>query len=73
MRIIRYPQLAAKGINYSRQQIRRKVANLTFPRPITLDDRADRPSIAWLESEIDAWLEHRAALRNHTTQQQVRS
>jgi predicted DNA-binding transcriptional regulator AlpA len=63
MRIIRYSQLSWKGISYSRQQLRRKIAAGEFPQPITLDNRVHAPSIAWLEHEIDAWIEHRASLR----------
>jgi predicted DNA-binding transcriptional regulator AlpA len=64
MRIIRYPGLAAKGIHYSRQQLRRKIAAGEFPAPIPLDNRVSYPSIAWLESEVDGWIEARAALRD---------
>jgi predicted DNA-binding transcriptional regulator AlpA len=64
MRIIRYSRLKPdKGITYSRQQLRRKVAVGQFPKPITLDNRAEKPTIGWLESEIDAWIAERAALR----------
>ncbi len=63
MRILRYPQLAARGITYSRQQLRRKIAAGEFPAPIPLDNRQDHPTIAWIEHEIDAWIEKRAALR----------
>jgi predicted DNA-binding transcriptional regulator AlpA len=56
MRILRYNQLATKGVTYSRQQLRRKIAAGEFPKPITLDDREERPSIAWLEDEIDGWI-----------------
>jgi predicted DNA-binding transcriptional regulator AlpA len=64
MRIIRYPGLREKGIGYSRQQLRRKIAAGEFPQPITLDNREYPPSIAWIEQEIDAWIEQRAALRD---------
>lgn len=62
--LVRYDGLKTKGIFYSRQQLRRKIAAGQFPRPITLDDRANRPSIAWLEHELDEWIEQRAALRD---------
>jgi predicted DNA-binding transcriptional regulator AlpA len=62
--LIRYSGLAAKGINYSRQQIRRKTKAGTFPHPIPLDDREKYATIAWLEHEIDEWIERRAALRD---------
>ena len=63
MRLIRYNQLSTKGITYSRQQLRRKIAAGEFPKPIPLDDREQRPSIAWLEDEIDGWILHRLERR----------
>jgi predicted DNA-binding transcriptional regulator AlpA len=63
LKLIRYAQLPQKGITYSRQQLRRKIAAGEFPRPIPLDNREDRPSIAWLEAEIDGWIKERAAMR----------
>jgi predicted DNA-binding transcriptional regulator AlpA len=64
MRIIRFPRLGPeKGINYSRQQLRRKIAAGEFPAPIPLNNTATKPTIGWLESEIDGWITERAALR----------
>jgi prophage regulatory protein len=64
MRLIRYDRLGPeKGVRYSRQQLRRKITAGEFPRPIPLDNRENRPTIAWLEDEIDAWIAERAAQR----------
>ena len=64
MRIIRFQRLASdKGITYSRQQLRRKIAAGEFPAPIPLNNTATKPTIGWLESEIDGWITERAALR----------
>ena len=63
MRLIRYNQLSDRGITYSRQQLRRKIAAGEFPKPIPLDDREQRPSIAWLEDEIDGWILQRVERR----------
>jgi prophage regulatory protein len=51
---------AAKGINYSRDHLRRKCKAGEFPKPIPVSDHR----IAWIESEIDEWLAARAAKRN---------
>ena len=60
MRVISYDQLESKkGIRWSRQYIGRLVAAGSFPRPIPLGSRTK----AWLESEIDAWLEECLAKR----------
>lgn len=60
MRFLNYPQLKPeKGIVYSRVHLMRKVAAGEFPAPIPISDRR----IAWLESEIDAWMSERASLR----------
>lgn len=42
----------AKGVDYSRSQIYRKIKGGSFPRPIRLG--ANR--IAFVEKEIDAWI-----------------
>jgi prophage regulatory protein len=59
MRILPYCELKSRGITYSREQIRRLVKQEKFPVPISLSDRR----IAWVESELDAWLEIKAAQR----------
>lgn len=61
MRVISYSRLKPeKGIGFSRESIRRLVKEKKFPAPLDLGDR----SIAWPETELDEWLETRAALRS---------
>jgi prophage regulatory protein len=56
MRVLSYDELETrKGIRLSREQIRRKRKEGTFPEPLAVGDN----SVAWLESEIDAWIESR--------------
>jgi prophage regulatory protein len=52
--------LKARGIRYSRAQLWRKVKDKTFPQPVRLGEN----KIAWLSTEIDAWIEAIAAARN---------
>ena len=52
----------AKGINYSRDHLRRKCKAGEFPQPIALSE--GRRRIAFIESEIDEWLAARAAERD---------
>lgn len=51
---------AQKGISYSKSQLFRKIKSNTFPRPIRLGDNR----IAFVESEIDAWIEARISERD---------
>ena len=44
-----------KRVPYSKATIYRKIELNEFPRPYNLGARA----VAWLESEIDAWIESR--------------
>ncbi|MFI5016055.1 MAG: helix-turn-helix transcriptional regulator [Hyphomicrobiales bacterium] len=60
MRLISFDRLAPeKGIDYSRDHLRRKVAAGEFPKPIPISTK----KIAWVEAEVDAWLEARVAQR----------
>jgi len=53
MKLISYARLAPdKGIDYSRDHLRRKCKAGEFPKPIQLSERR----IAWDEAEVDAWL-----------------
>jgi predicted DNA-binding transcriptional regulator AlpA len=52
MNLIPYEKLKAKGICYSRMQLRRKERAGSFPARVRLSNAR----VAWLESEIDAWI-----------------
>jgi prophage regulatory protein len=58
-RILRLPQTIAKS-GLGRDSIYRLGHQGLFPRPIKLSERAS----GWLEDEVDAWLEERAAERD---------
>lgn len=61
MKLVDFKQLENKwGITYSRDHLRRKCKAGDFPKPIPISDRR----IAWLEDEIVAWLNGRAAERD---------
>lgn len=61
-RILRLPHVKNKT-GYSRSSIYLKVAEGTFPAPISLGGR----SVGWLESEVDAWIEARIAYTRGTS------
>jgi prophage regulatory protein len=53
MKLIDFKSLAiAKGINYSRDHLRRKCKAGEFPKPIAVSDHR----IGWIEAEVDDWL-----------------
>jgi prophage regulatory protein len=61
MRLINYRELAPrKGITYHRDHLRRKIQAGEFPAPVALSPRR----IAWVEQEVDQWLEQRVAQRD---------
>ncbi len=53
---LRFPQVRAR-VNLSRSSVYLKMENGEFPQPISLGVRA----VAWLESDIDAWILSRIA------------
>ena len=53
-----------KGIPYSRPHLYRLIDDRKFPAPIRLSENR----IAFLESEIDAWLDARIAERDSKTE-----
>ena len=60
MKLIIFKELKPKkGIDYTRDHLRRKCRDRTFPQPVSLS--ATR--IAWVEEEIDDWLAKLAAAR----------
>lgn len=52
MRLLRYDDLALKGINYGRDHLRHKCKAGEFPRPVQISPKR----IAWREEDIDAWI-----------------
>ena len=60
MVIIDYEGLKDRGIRYSRAHLWRLWTAGKFPKPIKLSASRN----AWLESDIDAWIESRIAERN---------
>ncbi|MCW2285683.1 prophage regulatory protein [Rhodoblastus acidophilus] len=59
MKILRFSDLKARGIVGNRVTLSRWIAHQNFPRGIKLSER----SVGWIESEIEAWLKQRAAMR----------
>jgi len=49
-----------KGINYSRDPLRRKWKASEFPKPI----RVSAHQIGWIEAEVDAWLDAKERARD---------
>ena len=60
MKVVPFNQLEDFGITFSRTHIKRLMDEDKFPRPVRVGERR----IAWLESEILAWLEARVAKRD---------
>lgn len=54
LRFLRLADVRAR-VPYSRSTIYQLVAEGKFPKPIRLGERA----VAWLESEVDAWIASR--------------
>lgn len=59
MRLLAWKDVRLKVV-YSRQHWDRLIAAGRAPRPIRLGEHR----VAWLESEIDAWIEERIARRD---------
>ena len=61
MKLIDFKNLGpVKGINYSRDHLRRKCKAGEFPKPV----RVSEHRIGWIEAEVDAWLEAKERARN---------
>lgn len=60
MRLLNITELrTAKGIDFSKPQLYRMIAEGRFPRQLPISEKR----VAWLESEIDAWIRERADAR----------
>lgn len=60
--LISFEALASKGIELSKQQLLRLERAGKFPQRVTIS----HARIAWIESEIEAWLTNRIASRRQT-------
>ncbi len=68
MRVLRYPDLKAeKGVPFCKVHLARLEAAGQFPRRVRLGSGTGG-TVAWIESEIDGWLEERAAARDAETE-----
>ena len=61
MRLLSYPQLRDRGVPYTREHLRRLIAEQKFPAPIALSNKR----IAWVEDEVSDWIANVAARRVH--------
>jgi len=59
---IRFSALADHGIHYTRAHLSRMIEAGQFPQPIKLGT-GNKAHIAFVESEIDDWIESRLAAR----------
>ena len=60
-RLIRRPEVQRR-VALGRSAIYEKMARGEFPKPVHLGDRA----VAWVESEIDQWVEDRISARGES-------
>jgi predicted DNA-binding transcriptional regulator AlpA len=60
MRLLTFNQLKDKGIPWCRDHLRRKAKAGEFPAPVPISDSR----IAWVETEVDVWMEARTAERD---------
>jgi predicted DNA-binding transcriptional regulator AlpA len=68
MKVLTFGELQRiKGIPYCRDHLRRKVKAGEFPKPIDLGDHR----IAWIEEEVDAYLEALVAKRSADEQRET--
>lgn len=63
-KILRQPEVLAK-MGVKETWLKKMVRAGTFPAPIKMGD-SEGCSIGWLESEVDAWIDHRIAERDAT-------
>jgi prophage regulatory protein len=59
-KVLSFKQLRERGVRFSRVHLGRLMAADKFPKPIALGGN----SIAWVEDEVDAWLEARIVERD---------
>lgn len=59
-RLLTYPDLRPRGITYTRVHINRLEQDGRFPRRVRLGENR----VAWVEDEIEGWLQDRIAERD---------
>lgn len=64
MKLVAFPALSGKGIPFSRMHIYRLMKSGEFPKTVPVG----KNRVAWLESELDAWIESRVAQRDGASQ-----
>jgi len=62
-KVLSFKDLRERGISYSRVHIHRLVGAGKFPRPIKIGEKRT----AWLERELDEWLDAKIAERDAQT------
>jgi prophage regulatory protein len=61
VKLLTYAQLESeKGVAYTRRHLRDLCRDGKFPRPVELSEAR----IAWVEHEVDAWVESKIAARD---------
>lgn len=65
IRLLRRPAVEAL-IGVKRSALYRMMSENRFPHPIPLAD-GKNPPVAWIESEVRSWIEHRIAKREHSS------
>ncbi len=63
MKLIRYPDLVAKGVVNSRMTLKRLIDHANFPPGLLITPNAR----AWDEAEVDNWIASRPAARKPST------
>ena len=63
VKFLRFRELAARGIPFSRQHIHRLIAAGKFPKPVKIGAATN----GFVESEIDAWCAEKIAARDSAT------
>jgi prophage regulatory protein len=66
IKVLRLPEVVSR-VGLKRASIYLHIAHGTFPKQITLGDRA----VGWIESEIDAWLTAKIKNRGNSETQGV--
>jgi len=59
-KLLAFDELRPKGVPFSKPHLNKEIRNGRFPRPIKLGGNTN----AWIESEVDAWIEARIADRD---------